>query len=529
MMGEGDRAEGPLRPLWAVNRLAQEITRRLSSGAREKRRAALLFDAGAALATSIEYQTTIDIAVRLALPELADECRLHLVVDGERELAAVAHAEPADLPPIDDEDGEDDDEDEDEIARRLARAIAEQRPDLHHGPRSFVIAPFATDAGVHGALTCIFSTSGRQHNEDDLMLAAELAQRCGWAIEHAVRYRDALAATSARDELLAVVSHDLGNMLAPIRMTASQLTRSANGSGTMSRQIALIARASEQMTVLLDDLLDAATIEAGSFTVETRAYAAAALLADAHETLQAIGAARGVRVEAQAAPDLPPVSGDRRRLLQVLSNLGTNAIRFSPEGGEVRLVAELRGDEMRFAVSDGGPGVAEADRPYLFQRYWRGSDGRAGLGLYIAHGIIRAHGGRIWLSPSGAPGATFQFTLPIASGARTIDTARVRWLYHILPVSEDVGDPYRPSSLAREGFIHCSFREAVAESARLHFPPHAELVVLQIDPRRLTAHVEVADTPRGPMPHLHGPLPRSAVAATLPLSAVADAPDLLPR
>jgi putative intracellular protease/amidase/uncharacterized protein (DUF952 family) len=101
----------------------------------------------------------------------------------------------------------------------------------------------------------------------------------------------------------------------------------------------------------------------------------------------------------------------------------------------------------------------------------------------------------------------------------------MRWLYHLLPADEVVGDRYAPPSLRREGFIHCSFRDAVAESARLHFPPSLRLAVLQIDPRRLDARVDVADTPRGPMPHLHGALPADAIRARLDLAAVAAAPD----
>lgn len=127
----------------------------------------------------------------------------------------------------------------------------------------------------------------------------------------------------------------------------------------------------------------------------------------------------------------------------------------------------------------------------------------------------------------------------------------VRWLYHLLPRSSaprsvgssspssaprsvgsaspggapDLGDAYTPASLAAEGFVHCSYRDAVRESARLHFPKDADLQVLRIDPRRVGARVEAADTPRGPMPHVHGPLPRDAIVETLSLDALDSAPD----
>lgn len=101
----------------------------------------------------------------------------------------------------------------------------------------------------------------------------------------------------------------------------------------------------------------------------------------------------------------------------------------------------------------------------------------------------------------------------------------MRWLYHLTTTPPAAADRYAPDSLAREGFIHCSYRDAVAESARLYFPQGAPITVLQVDPRRLDAPVREAATPRGPMPHVHGPIALDAVRARLPLHEVAAAPD----
>jgi uncharacterized protein (DUF952 family) len=103
----------------------------------------------------------------------------------------------------------------------------------------------------------------------------------------------------------------------------------------------------------------------------------------------------------------------------------------------------------------------------------------------------------------------------------------VRWLYHLIHRGTDVGDPYAPASLASEGFVHCSFRDEVRESARLYFPKGAPLEVLRIDPRRVGARVDLAATPRGPMPHIHGPVPREAIVETLALEAIDTAPDTM--
>ena len=101
----------------------------------------------------------------------------------------------------------------------------------------------------------------------------------------------------------------------------------------------------------------------------------------------------------------------------------------------------------------------------------------------------------------------------------------MRWLYHLISRGTRLGDAYAPESLATEGFVHCSYRDEVRESARLHFPAGAELDVLRIDPRRVPARVEEAPTPRGPMPHVHGPIPRDAIVETLSLGSLGEAPD----
>jgi uncharacterized protein (DUF952 family) len=106
-------------------------------------------------------------------------------------------------------------------------------------------------------------------------------------------------------------------------------------------------------------------------------------------------------------------------------------------------------------------------------------------------------------------------------------TTSSRWLYHLVRATELGAFPHAPASLANEGFVHCSYRPAVAESARLYFPPDAALLVLQIDPRLLDTEVEEVSTPRGPMPHVFGPIPRSAVYAIVPLAALETCPDKL--
>jgi uncharacterized protein (DUF952 family) len=103
----------------------------------------------------------------------------------------------------------------------------------------------------------------------------------------------------------------------------------------------------------------------------------------------------------------------------------------------------------------------------------------------------------------------------------------VRWLYHVFGGAISIEDRYAPESLAQDGFVHCSYRDAVRASARLYFPSEAALLVLQIDPRCLDCELRVVQTPRGPMPHVHGAIPRRAIARVLPLDEIESAPDLI--
>jgi signal transduction histidine kinase len=117
--------------------------------------------------------------------------------------------------------------------------------------------------------------------------------------------------------------------------------------------------------------------------------------------------------------DLPPIHCDRGRIAQVLSNLIGNAIKFVPSGGDIWIRASARTGYVQFAVCDDGPGISDADKLHLFDRYWKGKSEAAGqqgagLGLYIAKGIVEAHSGRIWVESQPGAGSTFIFSIPVA-------------------------------------------------------------------------------------------------------------------
>ena len=166
---------------------------------------------------------------------------------------------------------------------------------------------------------------------------------------------------------------------------------------------------------MVGDLLDAAAIEAGRLSVTPDRQVVEPILHEAQDFLRSSAGEKAITLEIVPAPGLPDIVCDRARILQVLTNLVMNAIKVTPERGTITLSAESDGSEIRFLVTDTGPGIAAADIPHLFARYWqveRTRPGGSGLGLYIARGIVDAHGGRIGVESEPGHGATFWFTLP---------------------------------------------------------------------------------------------------------------------
>ena len=226
---------------------------------------------------------------------------------------------------------------------------------------------------------------------------------------------------SQREHFLGMVSHDLRNELAGIAMSVAQIIKNAShddAGGKIFRSATNVQRIALRMSRLIGDLLDVASIEAGRFMIAPDDHDVGRTVEEAVESFQSIASAKEISLVGE--PPTEPIQArfDHHRILQVLGNLLTNALRFTPQGGRVSVRAERTSDEngteTRFFVSDTGPGIAANRLEAIFERYEQGTaaDRKGlGLGLYIARRIVEAHGGRIWVE-SSATGSTFHFTLP---------------------------------------------------------------------------------------------------------------------
>jgi signal transduction histidine kinase len=234
---------------------------------------------------------------------------------------------------------------------------------------------------------------------------------------------------ATRDEFLAIVSHDLRNLLNGVMGFAGLMTlemsREKYGPEVV-RDAERIQRSGARMNRLIGDLVDVASIHAGTLAVHGHDDDPTQIVTEAVETFQAQAQDRGLSVKSELVPPLR-ASFDPPRILQVLTNLLSNAIKFTPANGKVVIRVERVGEDLKFAVSDTGRGIPADKLEAVFERYLQvdKADRRGvGLGLYISRCIVQGHGGRIWAESTLGAGSTFCFTIPAKRSGKEGEAAR---------------------------------------------------------------------------------------------------------
>jgi signal transduction histidine kinase len=393
------------------------------------------------LAAEPDLVPRLERAAQLAVPEFADWCALTLLEGGQRVRRLAVHAA-------------------DPEQRTLAREMLERYPVSLDAPRgigrvlregvtelvpgtgevlgqhvvgseegrvllerlgicSYLGVPVRGAEGVIGAFVFGMASSGRRFDERSVTVAVELARRTALAIENAQLLETSRREARAREQTLAVVSHDLRTPLSAIRMGAHRLQAIATGpTGEAVRAIGeVMKRSARRMERLIDDLLDVAAIQAGRVSVHPAPYRPGELVREAVQFSQAVAREHGVELDVDADPELPLVRADHDRIMQVFGNLLSNAVKVTSSGGRVSVRAEARAGDVRFGVADTGPGIAGDERERIFEPFRRGAGAAyrgTGLGLAIARGIVEAHGGRIGVDSRPGAGSEFWFTMPLA-------------------------------------------------------------------------------------------------------------------
>lgn len=414
------------------------VLRDISARKKFEQRQEFLARAGERLASAFGSGEVLDAVAALAVPAVADGCILENRSDDGFRAGAVCHADPA----------------IDETLRKITRAGMRKPPAAHPlaeilssrkpvllqsdaanriaaasatqtyqegiramNPQSALFLPLIARGQLIGVLSLFRANRG--FDVDDLGFAEDLGRLAALALDNSQLLEAVRGSLRARDEIVGVVSHDLRNPVAAVKMLSRAVLNSAeDASGATKENLALIADAAEQMDALIRDLLDVTRLDVGKLVLAREPIDASSLLTEALRTLRPLVADKKIGLDVAVESDLPKVSADNERIEQVISNLVGNALKFTPAGGKIRIGAQHEDGQVVFSVADTGSGIPEDQLSKVFDRYWqstRTDRQGAGLGLAIAKGIIEGHGGEIWIESKPGQGTKVQFSLPVAT------------------------------------------------------------------------------------------------------------------
>jgi signal transduction histidine kinase/CheY-like chemotaxis protein len=401
-----------------------------------RERLALLAEASATLASSLDHETTLRSVARLAVPALGDYSFFEVLdEDGMIRRAGFAHRDAASA----------------ELLERLprpaqsyveehpvARALISGRPQMitdvsdaylaritpepdqlarikQLRPRSIVCVPLVSRQRAIGALMLVFSDSERVHSGDDLHLAEEIARRAAMALDNARLFADSQDAIRHRDDFLSIASHELNTPLTPLKMQIAMLRRGI-GVADADSKLAMADRQVDRMTKLISRLLDVSRIVGGRLSLDPEPVNLAGVLrevtAQFRDEAEKQGSELRLRAEGEAVGNF-----DRVRVEQVVVNLVTNAIKYG-SGNPIDLELIVRNDRARILVRDRGIGIEPRMQARIFDRFERAVSSRHyggfGLGLWIARQIVEASGGVITVDSTPGEGSVFAIELPLS-------------------------------------------------------------------------------------------------------------------
>lgn len=427
-------------------RLYREAERARREADEAARRARFLAEASEAVSSSLDPDATLAKIARLIVPALADTAGVYVLEPGGAlRQVAVAHRDPSKeallwelhaLVPLHvDQD------------RRLPRAVRTGTPvyepdvppphDLAWSGsargtellselplRAYLALPLRARGQVLGAIA--LSNEDREIAPADRAVAEELARRVGTALDNAQLYREAQQASRLKDDFLATVSHELRTPMNAIlgwaTLLPARIGPDVPGRDAIMHALGVIERNARAQARLVEDVLDVARIVSGKLRVASRPFELEPVVRAAVEACATGAANKGVQLEVVAETDVGAgaIHGDPDRLQQVVWNLVSNAVKFTPRGGTVRIALAREGSSARIVVSDDGIGIAPELLPHVFERFRQADSsstrqhGGLGLGLSIARHLVDLHGGTIEAASAGmGRGATFTVRLPV--------------------------------------------------------------------------------------------------------------------
>ena len=418
------------------------VFRDVTEKRQEEHRRRFINEASAILASSLDYQSTLTSVAKLAVPTIADWCAVDIVEGNRVSRLAIAHVDNQKVQlaaalearyPTDAQSPHG----VHEVIRSGKTQVVSRIPDellvasavdAEHlrlirelGLYSSMTIPLRARGRILGAITFVAAESKREFGTRDIALAEELSNLAALAVNNAGLYREAQEANHAKDDFLATVSHELRTPLAAILVWASLLRTSEMPEDKRARGLETIERNAQVQSQLIEDILDVSRIISGQLRLDVRAVDLVTVIETAAETLRFAAETKGVRVLLDLDRVEASVSGDPSRLQQIVWNLVSNALKFTKQGGTVKVGLARIDSKVEIEVTDSGIGIDPEFLPHVFERFRQADSkstrqaGGLGLGLSIVRELVALHGGSVEAFSAGqGRGSTFRVTLPLA-------------------------------------------------------------------------------------------------------------------
>ena len=421
--------------------------RNITQRKRVEERQRLLNEASEKLVTSLDHQITLQEIAQLLVPSMADYCRIALLDNqGQIKDIAVNHIEPEKIALVRElyeqykdrisstyglnsllEKGQP--ELISVVTPEIVAPSAQENPAMPPiiealGLTSYMGTPLIARERVIGAITFSSVQPERHYTQEDLAFAQELARRIALTLDNARLYQEAQKAISLRDDFISIASHELRTPVTSLKLYVQVLQKQLAGPGDENVVYSLTKMDAQlnKLTLLIKDLLNVSRIELGRLDYQEDLFDLNEVVKETVEQIQPTTRKHGIRIEGQINQ---PTWGDKDRIGQVLTNLLTNAIKYSPQADTIIVQVTSTRDAAMVSVQDFGIGIEQEHIHAIFERFYRVTDPDEktypglGIGLYISYEIIKRHGGTLSVESKKGHGSVFSFTLPYTSSTRS--------------------------------------------------------------------------------------------------------------
>jgi PAS domain S-box-containing protein len=424
-------------------RAAEEALRRSEAELELRANHHFLSEASAVFSASLNYETALSNVVRMSIPRLADCCVVDIVQGGRLGRAAVAHLDHSKedllwhLGKLPQERNE---------AFGKAKVMRTGRSELYANVtdslltalaqdadhlrilrelccQSYICAPLSIRGTTFGAVGFMKTRPGQRYSLADLALAEEFADRAAVAIDNAMLYKKEQEANHLKDEFLSIVSHELKTPLTPILGAMYRLRCIRSDDSEVEKAASMVERNAKRQADIIDDLLNVSRLASGTFDLNYVSGDLPEVLKTAVEVARPAAEAQGISIDILIDEDIQPIRCDPERIHQALWNLISNAIKFSPPGGHIRIEARSLVNTVQIVIEDEGEGIPAEFLPHIFDPFRQAGQfvtrkhGGLGLGLSIVKHIVHQHGGAVRAESAGqGEGARFVIELPYPRG-----------------------------------------------------------------------------------------------------------------